>query len=85
MKKNKVYLVGAGPGDYGLITLKGLQTIEIADVLVYDRLINENLIYRAPAHCEKITLKTGGESQLGPGSDHELLYQKPRRQNRGAP
>ncbi len=73
----KVYLVGAGPGDYGLITLKGLNTIEIADVLVYDRLINENLIYRTPKHCEKIYVgKQAANHALPQDQINELLYQK---------
>lgn len=73
----KVFLVGAGPGDYGLITLKGLNTIEIADVLVYDRLINENLIYRAPKHCEKIYVgKQAANHALPQDQINELLYQK---------
>lgn len=73
----KVYLVGAGPGDYGLITLKGLQTIEIADVLVYDRLINENLLYRAPKGCEKIYVgKQAANHALPQEQINELLYQK---------
>ncbi|WP_027338872.1 uroporphyrinogen-III C-methyltransferase [Halonatronum saccharophilum] len=40
----KVYLVGAGPGDEGLITLKGLEAIKKADVILYDRLANPNLL-----------------------------------------
>ena len=40
----KVYLVGAGPGDYKLITLKGLECIQNADVIIYDRLINPKLL-----------------------------------------
>ncbi|QSB10739.1 uroporphyrinogen-III C-methyltransferase [Lysinibacillus fusiformis] len=40
----KVYIVGAGPGDVDLITIKGLRCIECADVILYDRLINKELL-----------------------------------------
>ncbi|NLM52728.1 MAG: uroporphyrinogen-III C-methyltransferase [Firmicutes bacterium] len=53
-QKGIVYLVGAGPGDPGLITLKGLACIKEAEVLVYDRLVNKKLLHFAPDHCEKI-------------------------------
>lgn len=49
-----VYLVGAGPGDPGLVTVKGLECIRRADVLVYDRLVSERLLGFAPAHCELV-------------------------------
>jgi uroporphyrinogen III methyltransferase/synthase len=42
--RGKVYLVGAGPGDPGLITLKGLRCLEAADVVVHDRLIDQRLL-----------------------------------------
>ncbi|WP_432665689.1 uroporphyrinogen-III C-methyltransferase [Wukongibacter baidiensis] len=50
----KVYLVGAGPGDYKLITLKGLECIEKADVILYDRLINPKLLKYAKENVEII-------------------------------
>lgn len=72
----KVYLIGAGPGDYGLITLKGMQLIETADVLVYDRLINENLIHRTPKHCEKIYVgKQAANHAMPQDQINETLYQ----------
>ena len=40
MNKGKVYLVGAGPGDEGLITVKAVECIGQADVLIYDYLVN---------------------------------------------
>lgn len=49
MNKGKVYLIGAGPGDIKLITVKGLECIRKADVIVYDRLANPRLLsYRRP-------------------------------------
>ncbi|ASN06794.1 uroporphyrinogen-III C-methyltransferase [Virgibacillus necropolis] len=50
----KVYLVGAGPGDADLITVKGLKTIQQSDVILYDRLINEELLSHAPERTELI-------------------------------
>jgi uroporphyrinogen III methyltransferase / synthase len=50
----KVYLVGAGPGDPGLITLKGRQALERADCVLYDHLANEQLLDYAPAQAERI-------------------------------
>lgn len=50
----KVYLVGAGPGDYRLITLKGLECIQKADVILYDRLANPRLLDYARKDAELI-------------------------------
>jgi uroporphyrinogen III methyltransferase/synthase len=50
----KVYLVGAGPGDPKLITLKGIECLQRADVIIYDLLINVKLLEHCPAHTEKI-------------------------------
>ena len=43
-----VYLVGAGPGDPGLITVRGLELLRRAEVLVYDRLVGTELLDEAP-------------------------------------
>ncbi len=50
----KVYLVGAGPGDPELLTLKGKRALEEAACVVYDRLANPRLLEYAPAHAERI-------------------------------
>ncbi|KGR87765.1 uroporphyrinogen-III C-methyltransferase [Lysinibacillus odysseyi] len=50
----KVYIVGAGPGDPDLITVKGLRAIKEADVILYDRLINKELLTYAKPDAELI-------------------------------
>jgi uroporphyrinogen III methyltransferase/synthase len=52
--KGKVYLVGAGPGDAGLITVRGLECIQRADVVVYDNLVNQSLLRHARPEAELI-------------------------------
>ncbi len=54
MKRGKVYLVGAGPGDAGLITVRGATLLGRADVVVYDRLVHPRLLRHAPASAELI-------------------------------
>ena len=58
MKKDntipKLTLVGAGPGDVELITVKGLKAIKQADVILYDALVNEELLHFAPENALKI-------------------------------
>jgi uroporphyrinogen III methyltransferase/synthase len=50
----RVYLVGAGPGDPDLITVKGRRILERADVILFDHLAAERLLSTAPAHAERI-------------------------------
>ena len=50
----KVYLVGAGPGDPELITVKGLNIIKQCDCIIYDRLAGDELVSYVPAECEQI-------------------------------
>ena len=52
----KVYLVGAGPGDPGLITLRGVECLQQADLVLYDYLVNRELLDHAPAAAEKVCL-----------------------------
>ena len=54
LEKGTVYLVGAGPGDYRLITMAGLDCIQNADVIVYDRLVNPVLLCYARSGAEFI-------------------------------
>ena len=53
-KSGRCYLVGAGPGDLGLVTLRARQLIERADVLVYDYLCNPEMLAWAPEQAEII-------------------------------
>jgi len=54
MRRGKVYLVGAGPGDPGLLTVKGLDCLKQADVVIYDRLLDDSLLDAARPNAEKI-------------------------------
>jgi uroporphyrinogen III methyltransferase/synthase len=58
-----VYLVGAGPGDPGLLTLKGKECLEQADVVLYDYLANPELLRHAPARAEHIYVGRRGRGQ----------------------
>lgn len=75
----KIYLIGAGPGDPGLITVKGLQCISEADVVVYDYLASPRLMKHAKPGAELIYVgKMGGNHTLSQDGINELLVEKGR-------
>ena len=70
----KAYLVGAGPGNGGLITVKGQQILKAAEVLVYDRLGSEELLTLVPEDCERIYVgKEAGHHIKKHGRGREYL------------
>lgn len=73
----KVTLVGAGPGDEGLITVKGLKRLEAADVVIYDYLANPRLLKNCSKACETIYVgKKAGHHTLGQEEISKLVYEK---------
>jgi len=75
--KGKVYLVGAGPGDPGLITVKGLECIKQADVLIYDFLASPVLLKHAVVNAEIIYVgKKGGDHTLSQERINSLIIEK---------
>jgi uroporphyrinogen III methyltransferase/synthase len=79
MKAGKVYLVGAGPGDPALITIKGLECLKKADVIIYDRLLDDSLLDLVDSAAERIYVgKTAGEHTKPQDEINRLLVAKAR-------
>lgn len=75
----KIFLVGAGPGDPGLLTLKGKRCLEAADVIFYDQLVNGELLEFAHAEAELIYVgKRAGKHCIEQRDIEALLIQKAR-------
>jgi uroporphyrinogen III methyltransferase/synthase len=75
-----VYLVGAGPGAPGLLTLDGARCLARADVVIYDYLASPRLLEHAPAHAERILVgKHGGGQRVEQSVITELLLDRARR------
>ena len=75
--KGKVYLVGAGPGDPGLLTLRGKACLERAQVVLYDHLANPVLLGYAPDSAERIYVGRCGRGAYRPQEEiHRLMVEK---------
>ncbi|HEY3305952.1 MAG TPA: uroporphyrinogen-III C-methyltransferase [Candidatus Binatia bacterium] len=80
MELEKVYLVGAGPGDPGLLTVRGLDLLRGADVIIYDRLVNPALLEEARAATLRIFAgKETGFHSLPQAEINDLMIAHARR------
>lgn len=71
LRKPELYVVGAGPGDPELITLKAYKILQSADVILYDNLANKALLDPAPEACEKIYV---GKQPYGEYTPQETIH-----------
>lgn len=75
----KVFIVGAGPGDPDLITVRGLRALQQADVVLYDRLANPALLRQIPAHAKTIYVgKAPGCQPFSQAQIEHMLIQEAR-------
>ena len=71
-----VYLTGAGPGDMELLTIKALRVIQEADVIIYDRLANPDILEKAKSGCEFVYVGKEDGRHIMPQDDiNETIYQ----------
>ncbi|MCL2851459.1 MAG: uroporphyrinogen-III C-methyltransferase [Defluviitaleaceae bacterium] len=74
---NTVFLVGAGPGDFKLLTLKGLECVRQADVIIYDELVNTQFLREAGDDCELVYAgKSSGCHTLPQDQIHAFMIEK---------
>ena len=79
---SKVYLTGAGPGDIELLTLKAHRVIQEADVVIYDRLANPEILDMAKDGCEFVYVgKEDGRHTLPQDAINEVIYQNALKHN----
>ena len=79
----KVFLVGAGPGDPGLLTLRGAEALRQADVVVYDRLVSGEVLDLAPPRAERVYAgKAPGQAAIDQDSINRLLVERAREDKR---
>lgn len=72
----KVYLTGAGPGDIELMTVKALRVVKEADVIIYDRLANPEILEEAKNGCEFVYVGKEDGRHIMPQDDiNEVIYQ----------
>jgi len=73
---SKVYLTGAGPGDIELMTVKALRVVKEADVIIYDRLANPDILEEAKNGCEFVYVgKEDGRHIIPQDEINEVIYQ----------
>jgi len=74
VKEPRITLVGAGPGDADLITIKGIKALKTADVVLYDALVNEEILEFAPEHAVKVYVgKRSGDHSFSQDTINKLL------------
>jgi len=67
--EGKVYLIGAGPGDPGLLTLRGAECLSRADVVLYDSLVNPQILQHASPDAELVNVGKHGRTRIWPQSE----------------
>ncbi len=74
VKEPKITLVGAGPGDPDLITLKAIKALQAADVVLYDALVNQALLNHAPEHAHRVYVgKRSGDHSYSQSAVNKLM------------
>ncbi len=73
MKQGKIWLVGAGPGDTGLLPLKGREVLEQADVVLYDHLVGTGILNMIPPSAKKINVGKRAGNHTMPQEEINLL------------
>ena len=72
----KVYLTGAGPGDMELLTLKALRVVREADVIIYDRLVNDDILKESKKSCKLIYVGKENKHHILPQEEINALLHK---------
>ena len=77
MKQGKVWLVGAGPGDIGLFTLKGMEVLSQAEVVVYDSLVGQGVLAKVPSSARLINVGKRADKHTMPQEQiNQVLFEE---------